>query len=644
MVPVSPKPGTPSDADLSGFPGAGAARRMFEASRTPTAVADADDGTVLAVNPAWRALLGEQDPGPGSLRLDDLLVPDAGASLGGGLLAAAASGPIEAPLFGASGRIAWCVVSVDPLPAEAGGRSLMLVQAEDVTDRRRADDRRRLAETRFRTLAGHIPAIVCVHPLDPDQPAIYISPRIEQIVGYRPDELPRRRSFLRDLLHPDDVDAVLAADEESDRMLEPVSLRYRVRHRDGRWVWLHELSEIVRDRDGTPRYWQGLLLDVTAEMEAEAALAESEARFRALVQHAKDITVIVDRDGVIAWVSPAVTRLLGHAPEEIVGTSSEGYSHPDDREREEELDRMVLSAPGAVGSAEYRLRHRDGSWRWVEIVAANHLDDPAVQGVVYAIREITARKRAEQELAAALEAQRMAVDRLEEMARQRAEFVAVLAHDLRTPLTAVQGYADLLAAEDLGDPELAGFATVISESAQRMNRMVTALLDVETLEGRLGAPDLRPARIDEVVAAAVSALQGAWPDRGIAVVADGALPPVTMDRDQVTQAVTNLVGNALNYSADDAPVTVRITSADGAVEIAVEDGGFGIAPEQLETVFDKYARIRSRDTDGIAGSGLGLPIVRAIARAHGGEAWAESAPGVGSTFRLRLPVAGPPGS
>ncbi|MGI9253259.1 MAG: sensor histidine kinase, partial [Thermomicrobiales bacterium] len=166
------------------------------------------------------------------------------------------------------------------------------------------------------------------------------------------------------------------------------------------------------------------------------------------------------------------------------------------------------------------------------------------------------------------------------------------------------------------------------------------MLEAETMETRLSSMTLRREPVNAIVEAAVTEQSGAWRDRSIVTDLTPESTDAESDRDLVTLAINNLLSNAVKYSPGGQPVLVTTRIAEDAVEIAVHDSGIGIPAEHLEAIFNKYDRVRTAQTHGIEGVGLGLPIVRAIARAHGGEVWVESVEGEGSTFHLRLARSG----
>ena len=220
--------------------------------------------------------------------------------------------------------------------------------------------------------------------------------------------------------------------------------------------------------------------------------------------------------------------------------------------------------------------------------------------------------------------------------RLKSDFIATISHELRTPITPIRGYADLLRRrwDRMSEEKRASVLDTIEERAEHLARLVDDLLiaaraDSETSLRVESAPM-------ELVSAVVDAAT-AFPE------VDGRLhidpsPPrwVTADRTRVMQIVGNLVGNAVKYTPQDAPIRVQFSAADGAVDVSVVDAGPGIAADEQERVFERFYRIEDPLTMRTGGSGLGLHISRQLARAMGGDVTLRSSPGDGSTFVLRL--------
>lgn len=236
--------------------------------------------------------------------------------------------------------------------------------------------------------------------------------------------------------------------------------------------------------------------------------------------------------------------------------------------------------------------------------------------------------------------QRQAVEQLERLNRAKSEFVSIVSHEFRTPLTGIQGFSEMMRDENLTLDEMREYAGDINKDAQRLNRMINEMLDLDRMES--GRMTLHPERIDlnAVIAEVADRVRPNAPNHTLTLDLQPDLPQIHADRDRMTQVASNLLNNAVKYSPTGGRITMT-TRADGeAVRLEVRDEGLGIPPDALEAIFERYSRVDSQATKDIQGTGLGLPIVRQIVQLHGGKVWAESELGHGSVFRVVLPLAG----
>ncbi|MFN2520833.1 MAG: sensor histidine kinase [Candidatus Limnocylindria bacterium] len=233
------------------------------------------------------------------------------------------------------------------------------------------------------------------------------------------------------------------------------------------------------------------------------------------------------------------------------------------------------------------------------------------------------------------------------VARSQADFISIVSHEFRTPLTGIQGFSEMIRDDDLTIAEAKDLAADINDDALRLGRMISEMLDLDRM--RLGAIALHrePLDLNALVRYVATRLTLGAPDHRLRLELDASLPPMVGDRDRLTQVLTNLVSNAVKYSPRGSDVTVSTSTRtrSSALQVSVTDHGFGIAASDLERVFEPYVRVGSSATRDIQGTGLGLPIAREIVRLHGGTMWAESVVGQGSRFHFTLaldePRAGP---
>ena len=309
----------------------------------------------------------------------------------------------EYRIIAADGRIVWfqdeAVVVHDDDGEPVCWQGVMV----DITERKAAEQELRKAEERFRTLVEHMPAVVYAVPLDGSQSPLYMSPQVERLIGWSPEEWRSREGFWLDHVHPEDRQAVSELNDETNASLRPFTAEYRVRHPHGHYVWIHDEAVLVTDDDGSPLFWQGVMLDITQHMEAKRGLDQAEERYQALVEHIPAVVYRESPEGDPAkfYVSPQVRELFGYTPQQWTWEPDfwRRRVHPDDQE-------MVFGADVRSNvskepySLDYRFRHADGHWVWVRDEATFMADDDDSEGGYWQgfLVDITDHRTAEDQL------------------------------------------------------------------------------------------------------------------------------------------------------------------------------------------------------------------------------------------------------
>ncbi|MFY9586059.1 MAG: HAMP domain-containing sensor histidine kinase [Actinomycetota bacterium] len=230
--------------------------------------------------------------------------------------------------------------------------------------------------------------------------------------------------------------------------------------------------------------------------------------------------------------------------------------------------------------------------------------------------------------------------RLEELDHMRADFMALVSHDLRNPMATIRGFGQMLRDQPdlLDDTEREKAYEVIVRQVDRMASLVDNVLDASRIETDAFAYAFIPYRASDLLAEAVTEARAMWPDHPITLGANEVPGDAKGDRDRLQQVIANLLSNACRYSDPGVEVTVEARADGGDLVVDVIDRGVGIDPAEQPRVFERFARGRTPGLDGVSGAGLGLYISRRIVEAHGGRLSVDSAPGRGSTFTMRVPL------
>src|SRR5215218_9677532 len=407
----------------------------------------------------------------------------------------------------------------------------------------------------------------------PDGRIQVANPAFERLLGYAPGEL--AGMHVNDIRLPDDLPP------QTDYLqrarageIDAYQMEKRYLRKDGAVVWGLLHASIVRDDQGAMRAIVGQVQDITARREAEAALRESEARFRALVQNDPDVIAVVDDAMHLIYLSPSAEPVFGIPAEKMLGSMEFRFVHPEDQERTLALFDAVTGEPRAVSSVEARIKHTKLGWRWYQISIMNLLEDPSICGYLFNLRDITDRKRAELASQAALQAQQAAIAELERLDQSKTRFLSTISHEFCTPLTAIIGYSELLASNS-SDPVIAEDAEVIHREASRLNRLVDDILLVDRVGAGQMSLKMGPVDVNALIQDVVATFRPLTDSHRFPLDLDPALRTIDGDHDRLAQAITNLVSNAVKYSPAGGPVTIAALNNDDDIIISVRDEGIG---------------------------------------------------------------------
>ena len=429
--------------------------------------------------------------------------------------------------------------------------------------------------------------------------------------------------LFKDQVHPEDRERFTAERATAIATLQPSSQEYRVVRTDGQVLWVLARRQVLADEAGKPARLLVAMIDVTERKHAEAALRESEARFRSLTQLSSDWYWEQDAQFGLTFMSGQMGERTGLDAKSYLGrkrwdqpalnlTEEDWAQHRAQLERHEPFRDFEMQRPVDGGGS-----------RWVSL-SGEPLFSEAGQFAGYrgVGTDITERKQAE-----------IALKRSNSELEQ---FAYVASHDLQEPLRMVSSYTQLLVRRfgERFDGDSREFMGYIVDGAARMKQLIEDLLAYSRV-GTHGK-EFREVEVEVPLRRAVTNLRAAIEEAGAAVSWD-PLPTVMADELQLTQLFQNLIGNALKFRSASVPrIHVFVAKRDSDWHFMVRDNGIGIEPQYFERIFMVFQRLHNKAE--YPGTGIGLAICKKVVERHGGDIWVESRPGDGSAFHFNLPI------
>ena len=625
--------------------GAGPSEAWLDAIGSLVAVLDRD-GRVVTVNRACEAVTGyARDELVGRFLWDLLLPQDEAEAMQAAFAAPGRERPHphlhpQPPLHpprslscrvrdGSLRQIEWSATWIADRQNPEGN---LILSGTDVTDGKAAESALRESERRLAKAQEVAKIGYWRWSLGADG-MIYVSRQYTEILGLLPEAVPRRQADFNRHLHPEDRDRIAALFEDVSADPKDYEADYRIVRPDGEIRHVVEIGELTFDAAGRPNGHTGILQDVTSLKQAEAL----SARLGRIIEDSRNEVYVFDSRSLrFLQVNRGARQNLGYSMAELAALTPLDLK-PDITEAQFQ----AILAPLLDRTLDYlvfRTRHRrkDGSTYDVEVkLQLSRRETPPVFFAI--IEDIGERKQAE----AALLAAKQDAERAN---RAKSEFLANMSHELRTPLNVIIGFAELIEKEKLGplgNPAYGEHARQIGDAGNHLLALISDVLDMSRLEA--GNLTLHEEQLDvaEVIRASLdltgSRLQARAVSVGLKLPED--LPWLRGDERRLKQVLINLLSNAFKFTPQGGKVTVTAAAdlAEGLV-LRVADTGIGMAADDIPMALARFGQVNGSLARDFNGSGLGLPLSKALIEMHGGTLDIESAPGAGTVVTLRLPA------
>lgn len=420
---------------------------------------------------------------------------------------------------------------------------------------------------------------------------------------------------------PEDRERVVSSYIRDVNRMRQYDVDFRVLRSDGRTQWVAATGKPRYLSNGEFAGYVGSCMDITERKKSEQLLKDSEARFRNIADSAPVLIWMTGVDKHTTFLNKSwmqfsnVAQLLNG-----VGYLQSDLVHEQDRE-------MVLdSYLRAFDSRqefylEYRMKTHHDYYRWIGMKGVPHIAaDGTFEGYIGSGMDITEMKEHEQ---------------------VKNDFIGMASHELKTPITSIKAYIQLLLniyKNKVEDEFLMKSLTTVNKQINKLTRLITDLLDVSKMEsGRLSL-NSEPFLLNDLLKETIDEVQHTATQHDIVYVPTSQQYTINADRDRIAQVITNFLTNAIKYSPESDRVDVEVSSTDNEVRIAVKDYGIGIKPEEQPKIFNRFYRVEGRNEQTFSGFGIGLYVAAEIVKRHNGNVWVESEKDNGSTFYFTLPV------
>ncbi|HEY9725233.1 MAG TPA: PAS domain S-box protein [Chroococcales cyanobacterium] len=499
----------------------------------------------------------------------------------------------------------------------------------EIAERQRTEAALRQSEELFRRVFDETPVGMALATCEGS--FFRVNRALQDMLGYSESEL--MTLDCKAVTHPDDWERKLPYLEQLERgEIDSFQIEERYLKKNREILWGKLTSMVLRDKSGEILHAVGLVEDITERKQALEALQHSEARYRAIVEDQTELICRFKSDGTLTFVNEAYCRYFHQQSSQLIGHNFLLLIPEDDRERI--AWSFALSQEQPIVSYEHRVLLPCGEMRWQQwtdraVVFDEQGNAIEFQGVG---RDITELKQAEAEI-------RKALARERELSELRSNFISLVSHEFRTPLTTILSSNEMLDRynDRLTDEKKQNHHQRIQTAVQRMIQLLEDVLTIGKAEA--GKLKFEPAPMD--VAAFCRTMvenmqMASGAKHAIAFRTLGECANVYMDRKLLEHIVTNLLSNAIKYSPQGGAIQFELTCMASFAVICIQDRGMGIPVKDIERLFDSFGR--ASNVGNIPGTGLGLAIVKRCVDLHKGEIVVESEVGVGTTFTVTLPL------
>jgi PAS domain S-box-containing protein len=538
---------------------------------------------------------------------------------------------IEKRYLKPDGTPVWVDNSITLVKEEGGAAPYVTAVVLDVTERKRAEEALLMHSRVLKSMTEGVSVT------DEEGVILYTNPAEEAIFGYGPGELIGQHVTVQNAYPPEENQRRVAEVIETLKTQGAWQGEWLNRRKDGS-TFLTFARITALEMEGKS-FWVCVQDDITQRRELEVELQHQRELLQTITDNADSALVMLDSSGYFTFVNPAFTRITGYTKEDLQGKpvhDAVHYKYPDGRPfpiEECPIDNSYWNLKPIRGLQEVFVR-KDGSLFPVVAAVAPLEKDGETVGGVLEFRDVTEEKEMERLL-------REAANHLADMNRQKDEFLAMLAHELRNPLAPILTATHLMKMKDLADPALQRIQDTVERQVLKMSRLVDDLLDVARITR--GMVELKKATVDlaSVLTHTVQTVRPEIDRREQRLYVSLSPEPLWIEADptRLEQIITNLLTNSSKFTEQGGEIRISVERDGGEAIVRVRDTGKGISQHHLPYIFDLFTQVNPTIDRAEGGLGLGLTLVKNLTQQHGGSVEAHSeGPGKGSEFVVRLPL------
>ncbi|MEG4319289.1 MULTISPECIES: response regulator [unclassified Microcoleus] len=539
----------------------------------------------------------------------------------------------------------WQPLEIDLLQQLSTQVSIAIRQAElyqqaqhEIAERKRTEEVLRGSEERLRL--GLAAARMGTWDWNILENHITWSSNLEELFGLAPGEFDGSYDRFVERLHPEDRDRVLKAIDVAIGTGANYNIEFRVVYPNGKIRWALSLGKVFYNEQGQAIRMSGVDLDITDRQHTQEALRQSEEFRKRVLESSSDCIKVLDLDARILYMNPGGMCLL-EIDDITPYLNAEWICFWQDEAQQEAEAAIAAAKAGELGRFQGFCATAKGTPKWWDVLVAPIRDGAgAVVQLLSTSRDITDRKQAEIERDRILQLKQAALAESERVNRIKDEFLAVLSHELRSPLNPILGWTKLLQTGKLDRTKSVAALATIERNALAQTQLIDDLLDMaRVLRGKLSL-NVAPVNLLSTIESAIETVQTAATAKSIQIhPVLSNIGQVSGDAVRLQQIVWNLLSNAVKFTPKGGRVDIRLESADKQAQIVVIDTGKGINRDFLPYIFESFRQEDASVTRKHGGLGLGLAIVYQLVEAHGGTIKADSfGEGKGATFTVSLPL------